>query len=378
MTGVRRSLQHMNCSNCGKPLPPGVAFCPFCNAATPYNTTGQNFASPYDPTIAAGSYGNPPSAPGSNQASPYGSSPNNYASQNPYTAYGVPQGAQQPSPYGGNTPSYDQNAQQSFGSSPNLYAPPPLPQSGQAPYGYGAPPTPGYAPGMQPGGFGTATPPKRRSKVGLIVGISLLAVVLLCGGLIALVTSISRNAVSAVNTTATSVAATTTAGSNTPASTSAVSTPASTPVSGGGIPAASDVVPSASKIIYNPELSSAIDANYNPTKVATTFKTGQSFYLTFDEDSQGKDGYIQVKWYLNGALDDTRILTHSAKNDHGYFEHALYTAGPAEATLSWCTQANCSDAQLAQVLPFTVSDTAAVPSSTTTYAAVIADNRRNG
>ncbi|HEV2654970.1 MAG TPA: hypothetical protein VGT82_08420, partial [Ktedonobacteraceae bacterium] len=199
----------MNCSNCGKPLPPGVAFCPSCNAATPYNTTGQNPVSGYDPTIAASSYGNPPSAPGPDQANPYGSSPNNYPPQSPYTAYGAPGENQPASPYG-STPSYGQSAQPPYGSSPqNLYAPPPLPQSGPAPYGYGAPGTPGYAPGMQPGGFGTGVPPKKRSKVGLIVGISLLVFVLLCGGLLALFAFIGKNAASRVNSTATSVAGTT-------------------------------------------------------------------------------------------------------------------------------------------------------------------------
>ncbi len=350
----------MNCNNCGKPLPPGVAFCPSCNAATPYNTTGQNLASGYDPTIAASSYGNPPSAPGSNQANPYGSSPNNYPPQNPYTAYGVPGGTPQASPYGSNTPPYDQGAQQPYGSTPqNFYTPPSLPQSGQAPYGYGAPGTPGYTPGMQPGGFGTGTPPKRRSKVGLIVGISLLVLVLLCGGIIALFAYIGKNAASTVNSTATSVAGT------------AAVTPAS------GVPGTNDVVPAASKIIFNPQTSSAIDSNYEPTKVATTFAPNKDMYLTFQEDSQGKDGYIQVKWYSNGTLDDARILKHSGQNDHGYFAHTFTDTGPVEAALYWCTQATCSDAQLAQVVTFTISNSAAVPSSNVSVATVIEGNRRS-
>ena len=344
----------MNCSNCGKPLPPGVAFCPSCNAATPYNTTGQNPASSYDPTIAASSYGNPPSAPGPNQANFYGSSPNNYPPQSPYTAYGVPGGNQPASPYGSNTPPYDQNAQQSYGSSPqNFYAPPSLPQPGPAPYGYGAPGAPGYAPGMQPGGFGTGVPPKKRSKVGLIVGISLLVFVLLCGGLIALFAVIGKNAASSVNSSTATVA------------------------TANGVPGSNDVVPAASKIIFDPQTSSAIDSNYQPTKVATTFTPNKDMYLTFQENSQGKDGYIQVKWYANGTLDDARILKHSGQNDHGYFAHTFAASGPVEAALYWCTQATCSDAQLAQVVTFTISNSATVPSSNTTTAAVIEADRRS-
>jgi hypothetical protein len=352
----------MNCNNCGKPLPPGVAFCPSCNAATPYNTTGQNPASSYDPTVAASSYGNPPSAPGPDQASPYGSSPNNYPPQSPYTAYGVPGGTPQASSYGSNTPPYDQGAQQPYGSTPqNFYTPPP--QSGPAPYGYGTPSTPG----MPPGGFGTGVPPKKRSKVGLIVGISLLVFVLLCGGLIALFAVIGRNAASSVNSVATSVASTT-------ASTPTVSTPAVTPAS--GVPTTNDVIPAASKIIFNPQTSSAINSNYEPTKVATTFAPNKDMYLTFQEDSQGKDGYIQVKWYVNGTLADSRILKHNGQYDHGYFSHMFTDAGPVEAAMYWCLQATCSDAQLAQIVNFTVSNSAAVPSSNTGIVGVIGDNRR--
>lgn len=344
----------MNCSNCGKPLPPGVAFCPSCNAATPYNTTGQNAVSGYDPTIAASSYGNPPSAPGPNQANPYGSSPNNYPPQNPYTAYGAPGGPQLASPYGSNTPSYDQNAQQPYGSSPqNLYAPLPLPQSGPAPYGYGAPGAPGYVPGMQPGGFGTGVPPKKRSKVGLIVGISLLVFVLLCGGLIALFAVIGKNA------------------------TSSVSSSTATVTTANGVPTTNDVVPAASKIIFNPQTSSAIDSDYQPTKVATTFAPNKDMYLTFQENSQGQNGYIQVKWYANGTLDDARILKHNGQYDHGYFAHTFTDAGPVAAALYWCTQATCSDAQLAQVVTFTISNSATVSSSNTSAAAVIEGDRRS-
>jgi hypothetical protein len=217
---------------------------------------------------------------------------------------------------------------------------------------------------MQPGGFGTGVPPKKRSKVGLIVGISLLVFVLLCGGLIALFAYIGKNAASSVTSTATSVA-----------STSTVSTPGATPAS--NVPTTNDVVPAASKIIFNPQTSSAIDSNYQPTKVATTFAPNKDMYLTFQEDSQGKDGYIQVKWYSNGTLDDARILKHSGQNDHGYFAHTFTDAGPVAAALYWCTQATCSDAQLAQVVTFTVSNTAAVPSSGVGVTAVIESDRRS-
>jgi len=208
---------------------------------------------------------------------------------------------------------------------------------------------------MQPGGYGIATPPKRRSRVGLIVGISLLAFVLLCGGLIALFAVIGKNAASSTSTSTTTTAATTSAS---------------------GVPSSNDVVPSAAKILFNPQMSSAINSNDEPTKITNTFTMGQDVYLTFQEDSQGKDGYIQVKWYLNGALDDTRLLKHSGQNDHGYFSHAFTASGQAGVAMYWCTQVSCSDAQLAQVITFNVSAASAAPSSTTGVAAVIGAHRR--
>ncbi len=351
----------MNCTNCGKPLPSGVSFCPSCNAATPYNTTGQNLASPYDPTVAASSYGNPPSAPGSEPANPYGSS-SNYPPQSPYTSYGAA-GTPQPPSYGNNTPNYGSPQPQNF------YTPPPaLPQSGTPPYGYGASGTPGYTPGMQPGGFGTGVPPKRRSKVGLIVGISLLVVVLLCGGIIALFAIIGKNAATTVqNATASVTAVPTTAGT----------TPVPTTASNGGVPSQSDVVPAAAKILFNPQMSSAIDSNDEPTKITNTFAPDQDAYLTFQEDSQGKNGYIQVKWYQNGSLVSVRLLQHSGQNDHGYFSHAFTDSGSAQAAMYWCTVESCSDAKLAQVVSFTVSAASAVPPSNTGVAAVIGGNRRS-
>jgi hypothetical protein len=41
--------------------------------------------------------------------------------------------------------------------------------------------------------------------------------------------------------------------------------------------------------------------------------------------------------------------------DHGYFSVQLYTAATGKVELYWCTQSNCSDAKLANVVTFTVS-----------------------
>ncbi len=76
----------MNCTSCGKPLAPGVAFCPVCGASTPYNTPGQGSDSQYNPTEASpyGSAQSYPPLPPTVAAGPDNSPPQ---PQNPYGNY---------------------------------------------------------------------------------------------------------------------------------------------------------------------------------------------------------------------------------------------------------------------------------------------------
>ena len=327
----------MNCTSCGKPLAPGVAFCPVCGASTPYNTSGQGSDSQYNPTEAS-PYGNAqsyPPLPPTVAAGPDNSPPQ---AQNPYgsyTSYGAtpqppynPYGAtpQPPyNPYGATPPTYGENPPQ----------PPPANPMGAAPY-YGQSSMPGYPP-MQAGMYGT--PPKKRSKVGLIIGIVVLALVLLCGGLAVAAVQLGKKATTVAGTVTT-----------------------------GNVPSNSDAVPAATKILYGAQTSSTVNANYDPTNLTTTFAVGKDVDLTFHVNSAGKNGYIEVKWYEDGQEATSNILTHHAQNDHGYFGQPFTSAGSGAAALYWCTKADCSDAQLAQVVSFTITGTGAVLSTNTTVA----------
>ena len=317
----------MNCTSCGKPLATGIPFCPACGAPTPYNMSGQGSPSPYDPAQASspeGSQNYPPLPP------TLAANSNNYPPQNPYTNYGP--GMPPPAPYNPyNTP-------------PDYPRPPQSPTnpSGYGPY-YNPTPIPGYPPGAQLGA--NAVLPKKRRKVGLIIGISLLALVLLCGGLIVAVTLLGKSA----TTSSRSSNNTTTAP--------------------GSVPTNSDVVPTAAKILFGVQTSSAINSNYDPTHVTTTFATGKYVNLTFHVDSLGKNGYIKVRWYENGQEVDSNILAHHAQNDHGYFGESFTSAGSGNAALYWCTKSDCSDEQLAQVVGFTITGTGAMPSRNNIVAA---------
>ncbi len=308
----------MNCNSCSTLLPPGVAFCPSCGTPVPYNSTGQGQgASLYDPTIASASYNAP---------------------QSPSTGYGTPS-----NPYGYSQP---QDPYHSTSSNPydmgapspqsNLYEAPQNPPAGLPPYGYNPPsgyPPQGYPQGgALPGTYGTPSRPRGRSKIGMIIGITVLVLVLGCAGLTILGLRGSGRSTS------------------------------TTPVLS-DVPQSSAIDPAAKATIFNIQMASSIDKDYYPTNLANTFKPQQDVYMTFHVDSQGQDGYIKVNWYLNGQKQSSSILTHSAENDHGYFDNTYDQSGDGAVAAYWCLESSCSDAKLAQVVTFTVTGTSLVPTN---------------
>jgi hypothetical protein len=348
----------MNCRTCGAPLPPGAAFCTTCGSSTPYNVeSGATPPNSYDPTIAASSpydptvavpqqqfpqqpYQQPPSTSYGTPSDPYGAPP---PPQNPYNAPSNPSG------YG----NYGSSGMQNTPSAQGAY--------GSPQYGFPGQPGPGgYPMGQpmpgQPGPYGTPTPPKRRSRVGLIIGIVVLVLVLACAGIVVAATIAARNTPSTTTTTTTTPAATTD-------TTTTAATAQPTTAAASDVPAKSAIVPAAAAILSNPKTASAVDQNLLPTKLTSTFTTGQKIYVTFVINSQNKDGYIQIKWYQNGQSLTSDILTHHAQNDRGYFSLAYNEPGDGAAAMYWCTQANCSDAQLAQVVQFSVSAAAVGPAN---------------
>ncbi len=321
----------MNCTNCRAPLPQGAAICPNCGASNPYNITDPA-ASPYNP------YGSPsqPQAPQN--------IPNAQSAPPPSTAYGSPT-----DPYGypqGNPYEQQNNPYPSYGATMPSQAPygnpaPNPPQYGVPPTGYGYQQgAPGGTVPAMPGGYGgfaqPQPPPKRRSRVGLIIGIVILVLVLGCGGLFATLAYIGSKAPATSNTTSTP---------------GTVATKA--PV--GAVPASSQISAAAAAILTEAQTSSAVDSNYLPTKPTQNFTSKQTIYLTFHVDSQGNNGYIAVKWFLNGQLLTSDKLAHSAANDHGYFSLPYNEAGQGAAAMYWGTKADLSDSQLALVVNFNVA-----------------------
>jgi flagellar basal body-associated protein FliL len=282
----------VNCTSCGANLQPGTTACPLCGTPVPYNANPSSGSSPFDPTVAS---------------SPYGGTPP------PSTAYGPPSYGTPPppNPYPYNAPPPQQQ---------NFYGAPPPQQQG----GYVMPPPQQMYP-AQP-------PPKRRSRLGLILGIIAVVLIVACAGISFAVYQGIRQTGTIINS-----------------SLATVTSLANTPTVG------KTIDPAAAAIIKNPQTSSAIDKNLAPTKQTTTFSTSQDIYVTFDISSNGQDGYIEAKWYQNGQLLSTKLFHHTASNDVGYFSRTFANSGDGVAEIYWCTKADCSDEQLAQIVNFTVA-----------------------
>ena len=327
----------MKCTNCGVTLPPGVTTCPNCRAATPYNAATSGSPSQYEPTVfASPQYGAPPYNPGNSSpidptvaVPPYkGTPPTSY-------------GAQEAPPPPGQNP---------YEPTPvNPYNAPPPPQYGVPPLQQGA-----YVPPPQQGGYGYgAQPPKKRSRVGLIVGIVLLVVVLACVGISALVYNGIKQGVSSVTATVTASASTATTVPTT------APTTATTPGAGQATPPSGlSIDPTAASTINNIQMASAIDqTNATPTQLASTFATQQTIYATIDLHMNGQTGYTEPKWYIDGTLAKTGDTLHIDKPTytHAYFSITYKVAAQGTIEVYFCTQSDCSDAKLAGFANFTVT-----------------------
>ncbi len=314
----------MNCSSCGASLPPGAAFCTTCGSPTPYNVGPPGSSPQFDPTVAV-----PP---------PYGAPASGQAEIDPAVV-----------------------------ASP----PPPPPAYGAPPYG--APPPPQnayqanqYGPGWQPGAYGVPPqqPPKKRGRLGLILAIIGGVLLLLCIGLFVALYQIGKSTVSSVTATTTAASSTITGGSSSldASATAAVATVTAvtnntTPnTTQGGAPSGLTVDPNAASILTNPQMASAIDSNYKPTTLTSTFTVGQAIYATFNISSTSPDGYILGKWYGDGTYAfSSNILKKSAGDTTGYLAARYNRAISGSVELYWCTLKDCSDKKLADVLTFTVT-----------------------
>ncbi|MBX5459175.1 MAG: hypothetical protein IRZ31_19965, partial [Thermogemmatispora sp.] len=225
---------------------------------------------------------------------------------------------------------------------------------------YSSPPVGPYAP-SGPGPYGPPPTPPRKSNLGkvlLIVGAVLLVIVAACCGTFFIIArNASNNVVSSLNATATAIAATASAEESTASSSLTPTTTVAPTTSNqqGPSPSGSPIAPSASAIVTKVQMADQVN-DVTPTHLASTFKTHQTIYATFQIKS-GNSGYMVAKWYLNDVhAFDNKILQVKSSYDAGYFAGYYNLAGQGAVEIYWCTTSDCSDAQLAQVATFTVEE----------------------
>jgi hypothetical protein len=119
-------------------------------------------------------------------------------------------------------------------------------------------------------------------------------------------------------------------------------------------PSGQKATTTASSIIINAQTANAINASYIPTHATTSFTTNQTIYTSLVINSNNQSGYIMIKWYQNNRLLSSDNLAHNAKDDIAFFTQKYTSPSSGSAELYWCTKADCSDAQLARVVNFTV------------------------
>ena len=88
----------------------------------------------------------------------------------------------------------------------------------------------------------------------------------------------------------------------------------------------------------------------------------QNVYVTFTITSGKQDGSFEANWNADGQVVASAVIHNSHENTHGMFSNVYITATPDGAVeLYWCSQFDCRNAPHAQVVHFTVNDTALAP-----------------
>ncbi|GHO73358.1 hypothetical protein KSD_11290 [Ktedonobacter sp. SOSP1-85] len=362
----------MYCGNCRAILPAGAAVCPSCGTPVPYNVSGnvaptvqaqpsypQETANPQvAPTVFAQSPDQGPGGPSGAYYNQGNSNPNN-AAPPPPSYYNPNPGASQPGISGAQynqVPATPNVSGANYNPYANSAPPPPTP--------YPSGPQPGAYP--QPGGYGMPPqPPKKKSSLGLILGIIGAIVLFACIGsavLIGLAANAANKGISNVQATATAISKDTTPTDNATPTTDAA-TPTTSTGDNSQSPSGRPFSPLAQQIITDPVTSSAVNSDTLPTSPTKSFTAGSYVYVTFKlklastglNFDNGDKAYVEGRFYADNEFGKNTILTIDRNAPNGYVAIQYLVATQGAAELYWCRQADCSDRQLAQVVTFTVS-----------------------
>jgi hypothetical protein len=110
------------------------------------------------------------------------------------------------------------------------------------------------------------------------------------------------------------------------------------------------------QFVDNAQLASAIDQkSYRPVQVTTTFKVGQTIYVTFDLHPSGQSGVVCVNWYLSNQQVTQYKFTDAGGTFSSYSSAIYGSSGPAYVEIYWAGSQQCTGGLLAQHVDFTVT-----------------------
>lgn len=285
----------MQCHQCGFMLPAGVPGCPHCGVATPYNA-------------------GPPSQGNGTPFTGYGSSPQQ-------GTFGVPPSGQYgpPSGYG---------AQGQYG--------PPMPQQG-------------YYPPPQQGYYVPYSSQPKKGGGGFCAGLSIGLVILLIAlcAFVAINNDNEQKAKSRARSTASAATAI-----MYQATMDTRLTPS--PYSESLPPSGHRFSGTAQSIITNAQVASEIASDNQPTKISSTFRVSQTFYITY-KLMGGYKGYVYSLWYFNGQQKGStisKLIQYS--QGYSYVSGSYSGSGQGAVELYWCNDSGCNQGGLAWVRTFTI------------------------
>lgn len=109
--------------------------------------------------------------------------------------------------------------------------------------------------------------------------------------------------------------------------------------------------------INNAQMASAINSsNLQPTQLATTFKTNQKIYVTFQLHPAGQNGAVCLLWYLNGQQITQYSFAVSANSKLSYAYATYGGTGAAYVEIYWASTMQCTGQLLAQHVDFTITN----------------------
>lgn len=124
--------------------------------------------------------------------------------------------------------------------------------------------------------------------------------------------------------------------------------------SGGSAPEASQANVHAAAMITGATSAAAVDSHQQAVGSQSSFSLGDDVYIAIT--LAGQQGYADVALYRDGDFDvKDDPLSIPATVRYASFSFQINNPGQFVAAVYWCTQADCSDQQLAQVVNFSAS-----------------------